>query len=102
MLSKPFHAVTHFSFASLPLTSLLFPTLQKIGKVNKLVRDVVRDTVGFAPYERRVMELIKGGGSNPTKRAYKFAKNRLGSHIRAKRKVKEMEDAIAKAALKRK
>jgi large subunit ribosomal protein L36e len=68
----------------------------------KVIRSVIRDTVGFAPYERRIMEIIKGGGNNPQKRALKFAKNRLGAHQRAKRKVKDMEDAIARSNLKKK
>ncbi len=76
--------------------------LRKLTDRVKVVRSVIRDTVGFAPYERRIMEIIKGGGNNPQKRAYKFAKNRLGAHLRAKRKVKEMEDAIARSNLKRK
>jgi len=46
-----------------------------------LIRDVVREVVGFAPYERRVMELLKGGGNNPQKRAAKFAKARVCRQI---------------------
>lgn len=41
------------------------------------------------------MEILKGGGNNPTKRAWRFAKKRLGTHIRAKRKVGEMDRVIA-------
>jgi len=37
----------------------------------------------------------RGGGNNPTKRAWRFAKKRLGTHIRAKRKVSEMDRVIA-------
>ncbi len=69
-----------------------------MGDRVKAVRNIIKDTVGFAPYERRMMEVLKGGGNNPQKRAYKYAKNRLGAHSRAKRKVKEMEDQIAKLA----
>jgi len=60
----------------------------------KLVRSVIREVAGFAPYEKRMMEILKGGGNNPTKRAYKFAKNRIGTHRRAKRKVSEMASVI--------
>jgi len=56
----------------------------------KLVRGVVREVVGYAPYERRIMEILKGGGNNPNKRAWRFAKLRLGTHHRAKAKVAEM------------
>jgi len=38
------------------------------------------------------MEILKGGGNNPSKRAWRFAKKRLGTHVRAKRKVNEMGD----------
>mmetsp|Transcript_12575 Transcript_12575/g.14895 ORF Transcript_12575/g.14895 Transcript_12575/m.14895 type:complete len:121 (-) Transcript_12575:72-434(-) len=67
------------------------------GKRVKVVRSVIRECVGFAPYERRIMEILKGGGSNPQKRAWRFAKNRLGTHTRAKKKVVEIEKVISAA-----
>jgi len=75
------------------------PVSQKGRKTryNTIVRSVVRDTVGFTTYERRIMEMLKGGGSNPQKRAYKYAKQRLGAHLRAKRKVAEMDGVLARA-----
>ncbi len=63
----------------------------------KLIRGVIREVTGYAPYERRLMEILRGGGNNPTKKAWKFAKNRLGTHVRAKRKVVEMGDVISSA-----
>mmetsp|Transcript_44390 Transcript_44390/g.71107 ORF Transcript_44390/g.71107 Transcript_44390/m.71107 type:complete len:188 (+) Transcript_44390:123-686(+) len=54
----------------------------------KFVVSVIRETVGWAPYERRIMELLRSG--NP-KKALKFAKKRLGSHARAKSKRAKME-----------
>lgn len=60
-----------------------------------MVRGIVREVAGWAPYEKRIMEILKGGGNNPTKRAWRFAKKRLGTHIRAKRKVSEMDRVIA-------
>eukprot|EP00954_Amorphochlora_amoebiformis_P013650 1071628-Amorphochlora_amoeboformis.AAC.2 len=74
----------------------------------KVVRSVVRQTVGFAPYERRIMEILKGGGGNPQKRAWRFAKNRcrdnhqLGTHSRAKKKVVEMERVVSAVPSKKK
>merc|ERR1712085_2541 len=59
-----------------------------------LVRDVVRETAGFAPYERRIMELIKIGSAQSLKRSLKYAKKRLGTHRRGKKKREEMEKAI--------
>ncbi|PAA47039.1 hypothetical protein BOX15_Mlig023309g2, partial [Macrostomum lignano] len=59
----------------------------KSTKNNKFVRSVIREIVGYAPYERRIVELLK---ISKDKRALKFAKRRLGSHLRAKRKREEM------------
>ncbi|CAD7950286.1 unnamed protein product [Amoebophrya sp. A25] len=67
---------------------------KKSAKV-ALVREVIRETAGFAPYERRVMELIKMGSASSQKRALKYAKKRLGTHKRGKKKKEEMTEAIA-------
>ncbi len=87
-----------------------FPLLQKKSKRVKFVRDLVRELVGFMPYERRAMELMKVGRD---KRAFKYVKARvcivneflldfdflfvffqLGSHQRAKKKRDELQAAI--------
>lgn len=47
--------------------------------------------MGFAPYERRVLELLK---NDREKRALKFAKARIGGHRRAKRKREELMNVI--------
>lgn len=39
-----------------------------------MVRDLVRELVGFMPYERRAMELMKVGRD---KRAFKYVKARV-------------------------
>merc|ERR1712224_833830 len=62
----------------------------KLGQRTALIRGVIREVSGFAPYEKRLVEIMKGGGNNPQKRCWRFAKNRLGSHTRAKRKVAEI------------
>merc|ERR1719174_1558366 len=61
---------------------------------NGLVREVVREVAGFAPYEKRIIELIKIGSSGTLKRALKFAKKRLGTHRRGMKKRTEMSDAV--------
>merc|ERR1711976_979763 len=58
---------------------------------NKCVRDLVREVCGFAPYEKRAMELLR---ISKDKRCLKFLKKRIGSHIRAKRKREEMSNVL--------
>merc|ERR1712198_831315 len=58
----------------------------------KFIRDVVREICGFAPYEKRCMELLR---ISKDKRALKFCKKRLGAHIRGKRKREEMIAVLA-------
>merc|ERR1712117_370453 len=58
---------------------------------NKFVRDLVREVTGFAPYERRAMELLR---ISKDKRCLKFLKKRIGSHVRAKRKREEMSNVL--------
>merc|ERR1712170_103955 len=62
-----------------------------LTKRNKFVRDIVREVCGFAPYERRTIELLR---ISKDKRALKFCKKRLGTHIRGKRKREEMQAVI--------
>lgn len=58
------------------------------------VRSIVKEVAGLAPYERRLIELIRNAGD---KRAKKLAKKRLGTHKRALRKVEEMTAIIAES-----
>nr|AKV16229.1 60S ribosomal protein L36 [Pectinaria gouldii] len=53
----------------------------------KFVRDIVREISGFAPYERRALELLR---VSKDKRCLKFVKKRLGAHVRGKRKREEL------------
>ncbi|XP_030918072.1 60S ribosomal protein L36 [Geospiza fortis] len=84
-----------------PLTKVLPPFPQRLTKHTKFVRDMIREVCGFAPYERRAMELLK---VSKDKRALKFIKKRVGTHIRAKRKREELSNVLAamrKAAAKK-
>ncbi|CAF96620.1 unnamed protein product, partial [Tetraodon nigroviridis] len=73
----------------------------RLTKHSKFIRDTIREVCGYAPYERRAMELLK---VSKDKRALKFIKKRIGTHIRAKRKREELSNVLAamrKAAAKK-
>merc|ERR1712070_464795 len=64
-----------------------------LGKRTKFVRELIREVAGLAPYEKRLMELMKVGKD---KRALKVAKKKLGSHGRAKRKREDCAGLLRK------
>ncbi|KAF8195822.1 ribosomal protein L36e [Mycena galopus ATCC 62051] len=57
----------------------------------KFVRNVVREVAGFSAYERRVMELLR---NSKDKKARKLTKKRLGTLLRSKRKLEELQSVI--------
>jgi len=69
---------------------------QKLSKRTALAREIVREVVGLSPYERRILDMIKTGGSSADKRIYKYAKRRLGSHKRAVQKREDIKSVNAK------
>ncbi|XKL60632.1 hypothetical protein PGB90_007689 [Kerria lacca] len=60
-------------------------------KHSKFIRELIREVVGNAPFEKRAMELLK---VSKDKRALKFLKRRLGTHLRAKRKREELSNIL--------
>ena len=66
----------------------------RLGKRVAVVREVIREVCGLAPYERKMMELIRTGVAAKEKKAIKVAKKRLGSNKRAQRKRDELQDII--------
>merc|ERR1711941_54578 len=65
-----------------------------LSKRTAFVRDIVKEVSGLAPYERRVIELLR---NSKDKRARKLAKKRLGTFGRAKAKVDELQRVIAES-----
>nr|KAJ0211894.1 hypothetical protein LSAT_V11C400171110 [Lactuca sativa] len=56
-------------------------------------RSQFTEVAGFAPYEKRITELLKVGKD---KCALKVAKRKLGTHKRAKKKREEMSSVLRK------
>eukprot|EP00920_Eleutheroschizon_duboscqi_P009378 GHVT01021540.1.p1 GENE.GHVT01021540.1~~GHVT01021540.1.p1 ORF type:complete len:111 (+),score=25.42 GHVT01021540.1:77-409(+) len=77
-----------------PLTERPSRRKGRLSPRTRLVREVIREVAGFAPYERRIMELLKIGTAATEKKALKFAKKRLGTHKRGKAKRAELHEAV--------
>lgn len=80
----------------LMLWSWIWCLKQKTSKRVHFVRNLIREVAGFAPYEKRITELLKVGKD---KRALKVAKRKLGTHKRAKKKREEMSNVLRKMRL---
>merc|ERR1739848_87161 len=66
----------------------------RLAKRVSLVREIVKEVAGLAPYEKRIAELLRIGKD---KRALKYAKKKLGTHIRGKAKREEIAEVLRKA-----
>jgi large subunit ribosomal protein L36e len=89
--------ILFYGFVYINLTRHSFHSyIQKLSKRTSLAREIVREVVGLSPYERRILDMIKTGGSSADKRIYKYAKKRLGSHKRAVQKREDIKGVNAK------
>ena len=59
------------------LESSLSLFLQSQSVRTKLVREIIGEVAGLAPYEKRLLDMLKTGGASSEKRMYKFAKQRV-------------------------
>ena len=72
------------------------PSLKK-GRISKrvaLVRRIIHEISGHAPYERKIMELVQAGGAKEDKKALKIAKRRLGTHRRGMKKREDLRQVV--------
>ena len=72
----------------------------KLSKRTSLVRDVIREVADFAPYERKMLELLQMGGSKDEKKALKLGKRRLGNHSRGLKKRENLRAIMQKQRAK--
>jgi len=93
-MGKRGHSVTKRDMKSRPASRK-----GRLSKRIKMVREVVRDVVGYAPYEKRLVELLRVGRD---KRALKVAKKKLGTHKRGKAKREEMGAVLRAQSAKKK
>ena len=80
------------------LTKIEVSSYTKVKRPRKrinIIRKVVHEICGHAPYERKAMEILKQSKANGQKQAYKLLKKSLGTHRRALRKREELQTAVA-------
>ena len=80
------------------LTKIEVPSKTKEKRPRKrvsVIRKVVHEITGHAPYERKAMEILKQSKTKGAKVAYKVLKKALGTHRRALRKRAELQIAVA-------
>merc|ERR1712232_93599 len=62
----------------------------------QLIAKTVKSVAGFAPYEKRALEMYKVGNTKLDKRANRFLRRRLGAMSRGKKKSEELQNFLKK------
>ncbi|EAY19729.1 ribosomal protein L36e, putative [Trichomonas vaginalis G3] len=70
--------------------------LHSSGKRVNFARKIVHELVGWQPYERHTMDLIK---IERRRAARQFLKKRLGTHRRAMKKLNTLEEVVQEESL---
>merc|ERR1711974_318391 len=70
------------------------------ARIENIVK-TVKTVAGFAPYEKRSIEMYKVGNTKLDKRANRFLKKRLGSLRRSKKKSEDLQLYVKKLKEKR-
>ena len=91
---------THHSHFPPPFIFPFLSSTARLSKRTRMVRDLVGEVVGMAPYEKRLLDMLKTGGASSEKRMYKFAKRRLGTHKRAMKKRDQIKETYGKMRAK--
>merc|ERR1712138_340102 len=66
------------------------------------ITKVIKSVAGFAPYEKRAIEMYKVGNTKLDKRANRFLRKRLGSIKRSKNKSEDLQLFVKKSKEKKK
>ena len=65
----------------------------------KAIREVMREVTGLAPFQRKMVEMLKTGDAVKEKKAVRMARKRTGSHKRAQlirdKLAKQIQDQAA-------
>ena len=72
----------------------------RLHKRVEAIRSVVNEITGLAPYERKMLEMLRTGDATKEKKAVRLARRKLGQHGRGQHK-RDMMSAVLQAQKKK-